>query len=209
MKIELDKSTISLLMSAVALMVSIFALILNYKGHVADYGESILVEIASDWPMKKLKAGASSEVILEITNTSKTGIDYNIQVASNAFCARYSESPAIPHRCNLKDSEFEKEVFTLGRAGSGASKNDHRFLLEAMPGLVSRTENAIENGDGNAILALSNPEYFFTIQIISYDRNDVLFTVTCYYEYESSGRIFSLYNSIAGAGQNEGCYQQL
>lgn len=161
--------------TVLSLAISSIALYVSWSQYHADYDRTVLVQPGA-LPLTRINEGQTS-FDLEITNTSKSNLQYFLRVSTNMGCLKGTSGRPLFVPC-----EYESQVISLGKSDVGKSAYKHTLNLDAHHGTVK----------SNPLAYISAPDYFLTIEVIDASNGRALYKSECFYGYHVDAKAFGL-----------------
>lgn len=156
-------------------VISGVALYLSWSQQDSDYDRAVLVQPGS-LPLSTIEE-ASMLVELEVTNTSKTNLQYFLRAHTNMGCLK-----GVNGRPLFMPCDYESQVISLSKFDAGKNSFTHTLTLDPHAGAVKT----------HPLAYISDPDYFLTIEIIDASNGRNLYKSECFYVYHVDERAFSL-----------------
>lgn len=162
-------------LSALALLVSVIALVVSLKQFHSDYFGSALVQPGA-LPVKQVKLGNNS-LEFEVQNTSKNNLEYYLRVESNMG---FIDGPA--NRPQLVPTGYESQSISLSKAELPGSSYKHQLVLNAGTAAPKMPVLAI----------MSDSSFYLSVEIMDARNGQTLFSSVCYYYFNTDSDRFIL-----------------
>ncbi|MGC3965152.1 MAG: hypothetical protein QM803_18045 [Rhodocyclaceae bacterium] len=175
---------ISIVISFLALGVSLFTLCLFWSQNNADYEKAVVVQ-PGVLPMPRINKG-KNPLEIEIVNTSKNNLRYFLRVSTNMGCIEGKGG-----RPKFVPCGYESQSISLSKIDAGQSSYKHILSLDAYP----------SEGRSNPFLYISEPTYYLTVEALDVVSGQTLYRSECFYSYHTEAQAFGLYQPVAGGDE--------
>ncbi len=186
----MDQRTYNSLTGAIAvlsLVVSAFALYVSWSQHDTDYDRAVVVQPGA-LPLSIVNEGGTT-LDLEVSNTSKTNLQYFLRARTNMGCIKGTNERPQFVPCN-----YESQVISLSKSDAGRNTYKHTLSFDARAGSVNISPFAY----------ISNPDYFFIIEIVDASNGRQLYKSECFYGYHVEAKAFGLDQPVVDtSGESE------
>ena len=166
---------LTLAIVALSLLISAGALMVSWSQHDTDYAHAVMIQPGA-LPLVRINEGNSS-FEFEITNTSKTNLQYFLRARTNMGCIKGANERPLFLPCS-----YESQIISLSKSDAGKSTYKHTFNLDAHSGAVETSPFAY----------ISPPDYYLTIEIIDASNGRQLYKSECFYAYHVEAKAFGL-----------------
>ena len=158
---------IALIISVVSVCIAFGTFLIDRKQLNLEYAEEVFVHIQG-WPFKKINRTPYQEVPIEITNTSKTNLEYYLRVNGNAVCVQENDDYRFLEGC-----AFESKISSLSKSQGKRDKRIHNLKIYV-------SKNSIKM---HPLSYSSDPDYYINIEVLSAKNGKKLFSSKCYYSF--------------------------
>lgn len=174
-----------------SLVISVAALTLSIIQYMREYSDTVALQPGA-LPIEIVKLG-ENPIELTIQNTGKSDLRYFLRVASNMGSIAGS---------NSKPTYFgyESQIISLSKSELPGSSFNHKLVLT--------TGNS--GPKMNPLAYLSDPEFYFSVEVINARNGKKLFSSNCFYMFQSEPRVYALQQTLQdssgeSARQQAGC----
>lgn len=158
---------LALVVSAIALVLSVLTYITQRSQYEVDYRERVIVDIEG-WPHHLIEHNPTHELKFSLRNTSKSDVDYFIRVYGKGVCVQKQEKPKFWGGC-----DYESKIHTLSKPEAGAHVKEHRVFIDTL----------VDKSKLNTKASRSEPIFYINVDVLSLKTGKKLFSSRCYYEY--------------------------
>lgn len=158
-----------------SLIISAIALFFSWSQYSADYDKSVLVKPGT-LPLVTISEGKNA-INLEVTNTSKTNLQYFIKVRTNiGFLDDVGGKP------QYFPFSYESQLISLSKPSAGKNTYMHTVNLDAQDGSFNTSP----------LVYMSAVKYYFHVSVIDAGNGRNLYDSKCFYGFHREARKFVL-----------------
>ncbi|MBF9171780.1 hypothetical protein ABFU49_13955 [Xanthomonas campestris pv. campestris] len=175
-----------------SLIISVAALTFSIIQYREEYSDTVTLQPGA-LPIEVVKLG-ENPIELTIQNTGKSDLRYFLRVASNmGFIVESKSKPTY--------FDYESQIISLSKSGLPGNSFNHKLVL-----------NTGDSGPKmNPLAYLSDPEFYFSVEVINARNGKTLFSSNCFYMFQSMPQVYALQQTLQdssgeSARQQAGCH---
>ncbi|MEA9705827.1 hypothetical protein [Xanthomonas campestris] len=162
-----------------SLVISMIALAFSIIQYREEYSETVTLQPGA-LPIEVVKLG-ENPIELTIQNTGKSDLRYFLRVASNMGSIKGSK--ARPTRIMM---DYESQIISLSKSGLPGNSFNHKLVLDTGESGPKMSPTAF----------LSDPEFYFSVEIINARNGKILFSSNCFYIFHATPSVYGLQQSM-------------